>query len=721
MKQIKRASTIAIVLFIIGLQYSYTYGQKALSLEKIFLSYELRAKRIPWFNFMQDGRSYSKLENGGIAKYDFVTGDFVRYIYRDTTEERHIEGYEFSPDESKILLYYKAQAIYRRSFSAQYLVYDIKSKRLERLFDDAVMNPHFSPDGQKIAFVYKNNLYVKELQSGKLTQITHDGAANAIINGSSDWVYEEEFSIVRTFEWSPDSRTIAFLRFDESQVPQFTMTGYTGGLYPKYSSFKYPKVGEKNSEVAVFLYDMQNAQKKEISIPRQGDGYIPRIQWSHRDNVLTITRLNRHQNHLILYQYDTHSNALDVLLEEKNPYYIDVHDHLYFLKKQDAFVWMSEKSGYNQLYLYDMKGKLIRQLTKGNYDVTSVYGVSEKKGYLYFQTADKSPLQRSIKKVKLSNAKVKTLHHKEGTNDAIFSKHFDYHILVHSDANTAPSYTIYDVKTRPIRTLESNKQYAVLQKQYKVSKIEFFIIKTERAKLNAWMIKPPDFDETKKYPLLMYVYGGPGSQTVTDRFAISNYWWFQYLAQQGYIIVSVDNRGTGARGQEFKKMTYLQLGKYETQDQIAAAEYLADLGYIDKDRIGIFGWSYGGYLSSLCLLKGSHIFKSGIAVAPVTNWKWYDSIYTERYMRTLSENKTGYEENAPIHFADRLRGNYLIVHGMSDDNVHFQHTVEMIDALIKNGKHFESYIYPNRNHGIYGGNTRFHLFTKLTNFVLEKL
>jgi dipeptidyl-peptidase-4 len=432
--------------------------------------------------------------------------------------------------------------------------------------------------------------------------------------------------------------------------------------------------------------------------------------------------MNRHQNKLELLLADANTGATSVLLTETNPYYIDIHDNLTFLKTGQQFIWTSEQDGWNHVYLYDMEGNLIRQVTQGEWEVTEFYGVDEDNGVVYYQSTEPSPLQRDLYKINLLGKGKRKLNKSDGWNGAQFSSTFDYYVESHSTANSPASYTVYNQKGKLIRVIEDNKDLRQIQEDYAVGPVEFFDFETNQGvQLNGYLIKPKDFSPDQEYPVLMYLYGGPGSQQVKDSWGGRYYWWFQMLAQQGFVVACVDNRGTGGRGQEFKKMTYLQLGKFETVDQVEAARHLGSLPFVDKDRIGIFGWSYGGYMSSLCLLKGNDVFKAAIAVAPVTNWKWYDTIYTERYMRDEKENAEGYRDNSPVYFADRLKGNYLLVHGMGDDNVHFQHTAEMANALVAANKQFDTYFYPNRNHGIYGGYTRLHLFTKMTQFLDEKL
>ena len=718
-----------LVLYFIGSLLPTTFSQDSITVEKIWGNYSYVAKRIPGFNFMNDGQHFTRLRKNAIKKYDLKTGNEVSTIL-DGAElkgkagfEGEIDSYHFNHDESAIIIESDSEPIYRRSSKAYYYIYDRESKKLTPVHEDnKVMYASLSPDGSKVAYVWQNDLYYLNLKDGVTTPVTEDGKMNEIINGSADWVYEEEFSFAKAFHWSPDSKSIAYMRFDEREVPEFTMTNFKNELYPEYVTFKYPKVGEKNAIVSTHIYSLAKGKKIDVTLVASEEFYIPRIKWTNDPNTLMVYKMNRHQNHLQLFLADAATGSTTQILEEKSKYYIDITDDIRFLDNNQDFIWSSEKSGYNHLYLYDLKGNEKAKLTSGDYDVINFYGVDEKNGNIYYRAAEKSALEKQVYLVGLDGKNKKLLTDHTGTNSAQFSSTFDYYVNTHSTINTPPTYTVYNRAGEVIREIVDNADLRVSQKDHGVSPVEFFDFKTKDAvSLNGWMIKPNDFDPNKKYPVFMYLYGGPGSQQVTDGWKSFNYWWFQMLAQHGYIVACVDNRGTGARGEEFKKMTYLKLGHYETIDQIEAAKYLGGLPYTDASRIGIFGWSYGGYMSSLCLLKGNDVFKAAIAVAPVTNWRWYDTIYTERYMRTEEENPDGYADNSPVNFADRLKGNYLIVHGMGDDNVHWQNTVEMANALIKANKQFDTYYYPNRHHGISGGNTRLHLYTKMTNFLYEKL
>jgi dipeptidyl-peptidase-4 len=717
--------TLSFFLLLVGISIQ---AQETITLENLWKNYAYTAKRVPGFNFQNDGKHYTRLEENVVKQYDLTTGLPTKDLFVgsanviDRTFNGKFDNYTFNADETKMLISTGTESIYRRSSKANYFVYDKASKTLSPLFEGGKqMYATFNAQSDKVAFVFENNIYYKDLKTDEVIQVTNDGEYNNIINGSADWVYEEEFAFAKAFFWSPDGRRIAFYRFDESEVREFTMTNYTNEMYPEYVTFKYPKVGEDNAKVSIHVYGLKGKKTTKAQLGSDWE-YIPRITWTKDPNKLCVTKMNRHQNKLELTLVDATTGAASSMLSEENKYYIDITDHLTFLEDGERFIWTSEQDGYNHIYLYNMSGKMEKQLTKGDYDVTTFYGVDEKNGQVYYQAAKIHPIHRELYSVGINGKKDKKISAVNGWNTAQFSSTFDYYVNTHSTANAAPTYKVYDRNQNEIRVIEDNARMAKVQQKNKTQTVDFFDFKTsENVQLNGYMIKPANFDANKKYPVLMYVYGGPGSQTVEDTWGGQNYWWFQMLAQKGYIVVSVDNRGTGARGQEFKKMTYQQLGKYETMDQIEAAKYLAQQSYVDAERIGIFGWSYGGYMSSLCLSKGADVFKTAIAVAPVTNWKWYDSIYTERYMRTYAENKDGFEQNSPINFANLMEGNYLIVHGISDDNVHFQNAAEMVAALQSQNKRFDSLYYPNKNHGIYGGLTRLHLYTEMTDFLLEKL
>ena len=720
----------AILLFLLVLSTGFLQtgrAQTPITLDDIWKDYSFTAKALPGFNFLADGRHYTVLKDHSIAKFDLLSGLVVETMFDggrlkgENGFDGKVDSYEFSEDESKILIENGEEALFRHSTQANFFVWD--GSEISPVFPEAKQRyAGFNPQADKVAFVLNNDLYYKDLKKKAVVRITQDGEVNRIINGATDWVYEEEFSFAQAYQWSPDGKKIAFYRFDESAVAEFTLISNKGELYPTQTKYKYPKVGTDNALVSIHIYDIDSKKTRKVDLGPETDQYIPRIKWTQDPNQLCVFRMNRHQNELELLLADAKTGKTRLLLKESSPYYVDIHDNLNFLKDGRHFLWTSEQGGWNHIYLYDMEGQLVRQLTQGEWEVTDFYGVDEAKGTVFYQATDGDPLRRSIHSITLDGETDKVLRRKGGWHRATFSGNFDYFVDGFSTANTPPTYTLVDRNGAEKRLIEDNAHLRILQEAHGVQPLEFFSFTTsEEVELNGYMIKPADFDETKKYPVLMYLYGGPGSQEATDSWKGQNYWWFQMLAQQGYVIACVDNRGTGGRGEEFKKMTYLKMGHYETIDQIEAAKKLGSLPFVDPNRIGIFGWSYGGFMSSLCLFKGSDVFKAAIAVAPVTHWKWYDTIYTERYMRTPAENPEGYEDNSPVLFADRLKGNYLLVHGTGDDNVHFQNTEEMVNALIKANKQFDTYFYPNRNHGISGGPTRLHLFAKMTSFLNEKL
>ena len=706
----------------------FSFGQKEVTIEDIWQNYKFYPKGVSGFKSMNDGEHYTtteQTENGiKINKNSFETGEVVEVLMNSEDERiSRMGSYDFSFDEEKILIATNTESIYRHSSKSVYYIYNTKTKTIKNLTQEKVMYATFSPDGNNIAYVFDNNLYVYNLNWNKTTTITTDGEKNKIINGASDWVYEEEFALVRSFEWSGDSKTIAYYRFDESEVKEFSMDLFKGGLYPTQEVFKYPKSGEDNSVVTLHMYDIKT--KKTIDLKFKKDyEYFPRIKWVDSDTpALVIYGMNRYQNELDVLVTKTDGNPMLFFTETDN-YYIDIHDNLTYMQKHGSIIWTSEKSGYNHIYIRDFFYNYEVQITKGNWEVTKFHGIDENDN-IYFSSKESGSINDAMYKVDLNDPTFSRISMTKttGTNNVTFSKGMKYFMNSYSDHNTPPIYTLNRTSDlEVIEVLEDNSDFNETLSEYNLSEKEFFTIETEEGvDLNTWMMKPTDFDSTKKYPLYMFLYGGPGSQQVTDSWGWFNYFWYQHLNQLGYIVVCVDNRGTGGKGAEFKKMTYQQLGKYETIDQINAAKHFGSLDYIDSERIGIQGWSYGGYMSSLAITKGADVFKMAIAVAPVTNWRYYDNIYTERYMRTPQENASGYDENSPINHVDKLKGSYLLIHGGADDNVHVQNTMEMISALVKANKQFDLFIYPDKNHGIYGGNTRYHLYKKMTDFILNNL
>ncbi|WP_417874564.1 S9 family peptidase [Xanthomarina gelatinilytica] len=717
--------TKLLLLFCIFATFLTSAQNKEITLEDIWTG-AFRTEGMDALHSMKNGQQYSVLNfdrtsgTTSIDVYDYKTLKKVKTLVNSNQLEAipNFSDYTFSEDESNILLATDVTHIFRRSSLGTYYVYNTKTKDLSLVAEEQIQEPTFSPDGTKIAYGYKNNLFVKDLSSGTTTQITFDGEKNKIINGITDWVYEEEFGFVRAFEWNAASDKIAFIRFDETQVPEFSMDVYGSALYPTQDVFKYPKAGEANALVSLHLYELKTDTVTEVKVNKDyTDFYIPRIKWTNDPDVLSAHYLNRHQNELDLWFIDAKNQTATLVLEERDVAYVDVTDNLTFLQ-DNSFIWTSEKDGYNHIYHYSKEGDLINQVTKGNWEVTSYYGYDEKSHRIFYQSTENGSINRDIYSIKLNGRDKERLTKSEGTNRASFSADFSYFINTFSNASTPPEYTLNDAKTGDlIKSIKDNDKLSETLLDYKTSKKEFSTIHVNGNDLNMWMIKPADFDASKEYPLFMYQYSGPGSQSVSNTWNSANDYWYQYLAQKGYIVACVDGRGTGYKGADFKKVTQKELGKYEVEDQIEAARQLGKLPYIDASRIGIWGWSYGGFMSSNALFKGNDVFKMAIAVAPVTSWRFYDSVYTERYMTTPQENPSGYDDNSPINHVDKLKGDFLLIHGTADDNVHVQNTMRMVEALVQANKQFEWMIYPDKNHGIYGGNTRLHLYTKMSDFI----
>lgn len=677
---------------------------------------------------MNNGKHYAVLnfEQGSTAidVYDYKTLSKVETLVNSSNLDaiKYFSDYSFSKDESKIILATEVEPIFRRSTLGIFYVYDIKTKTLVKIADEKIQEPTLSPDGKKVAYGYHNNLYIKDFETNQTIQITFDGEKNKIINGITDWVYEEEFAFVRAFEWNADGTYLAFIRFDETEVPEFSMDVYGQGLYPEQEVFKYPKAGEANALVSLHIYDLNSKKINDLQLSKPySDFYIPRIEWTNDANVLSAQYSNRHQNELDLWMINANNMSSKLVLAETDKAYIDVTDNLTFLK-DNSFIWTSEADGFNHIYHYSKDGKLINQVTKGPWEVTDYYGFDEKNNTVFYQSVENGSINRDVYSIRIDGKNKKRLTQNEGTNSADFSADFTYFINTFSSATKAPEYTLHTAKDgKLVKVIKENSPLEKKLQAYNLPKKEFSTIAVNGNDLNMWMIKPTDFDASKTYPLFMFQYSGPGSQSVKNSWNNANDYWYYFLAQKGYIIACVDGRGTGFKGAEFKKVTQNELGKYEVEDQIQAAKQLGALNFIDEDRIGIWGWSYGGFMSSNALFKGNDVFKMAIAVAPVTSWRYYDTIYTERYMTTPQENPSGYDDNSPIFHVDKLKGNFLLIHGSADDNVHVQNTMQMVEALIQANKQFEWMIYPDKNHGIYGGNTRLHLYTKMTNYIKDNL
>jgi dipeptidyl-peptidase-4 len=704
-------------------------GQQKISIEAIYTG-AFRAKGMDDLQALKNTNQYTVLNfdrtsnSSQIDLYDFATLKKVATLIdsKDFSNLEGIDSYTFSSDEKSFLIATNSDQIFRHSFVANYFIYERASKKLTPLFDYKIQEPTFSPDGFQIAYAKDNNLFIYNIGTKTTKQITSDGKKNAVINGITDWVYEEEFAFVRAFDWSGDSKKLAYIRFDESQVPEFSMSMFNKDLYPTIETFKYPKAGEKNSEVSLHIYDVNTTLTKEINLKNYSDFYIARLKWTNDATILSAQVLNRHQDNLDLLLIDGNSGTPKVVLNEKDKAYVDVTDNLTFLK-DNSFIWTSEKNGFNHIYVYDKTGKLKNQVTNGNWEVTNYYGFDEKNQTVFYQSVENGSINRDVYRIGLNGKNKVRLSQNTGTNSATFSPNFNYFINSFSSATQPTIYTLNDAKTgKELQSIEKNEALSNKLAAYNLPTKEFFVLKTARGnELNAWIMKPKDFDSNKKYPVFMYQYSGPGSQQVNNDWNGTDDYWFMMLTQQGYIVACVDGRGTGFKGAEFKKTTQKELGKYEVEDQIDAAKVIGNYPFVDKTRIGIFGWSFGGFMASNCIMKGNDVFKMAIAVAPVTNWRFYDSIYTERYMQTPQENASGYDENSPINHVDKLKGKFLLIHGSGDDNVHVQNSMQMMEALIQANKQFDSQIYPDNNHGIYGGKTRIQLYTKMTNFILNNL
>ena len=706
-----------------------------ITLEDIFVKGTFRAQSVYGLRSMNDGTHYTTMENGQqIVKYSYQTGNQVEVLFDISKVEdapiSSFRSYEFSDDEKQILLTTNIKPIYRHSYTADHYIWNSVSKELTALSDEgAEQLATFSPNGERVAYVRDNNIFIKNLRFGSTSQATFDGKSNEIINGAPDWVYEEEFGFNKAFWWSPNSEFVAYLKFDEREVPEFTMPIYAGmaptheayKLYPGEETFKYPKAGEKNSVVQVMSYEIKTKMSIPVEIGDETDQYIPRLKWSP-DNDLVVMRLNRLQNQMDILYANPYTGETHEVMTEKNKRYIseDFLNNFTYLDNGN-FVVMSERDGWSHLYLYDKEGIEIAQLTEGEFDVTDFYGYDAKKELYYYQAAAESPLRREVYYISQDKEEKGVLSKMEGTNRAVFSSNFSYYINYFSSAKVPNYITLHETKkNEQIRFLQDNTVLKNTIKSMSIPQKEFFSFKTsEGIELNGYMIKPSGFDSSKKYPVFMTQYSGPDSQSASDSWG--GVGWNEYLAQEGFLVVCVDPRGTAARGEDFRKVTYMQLGKYESDDQVEAAKYLTTLPYVDAGNIAIFGWSYGGFMTLLSMEKGSELFKAGIAVAPVTSWRFYDSIYTERYMRTPQVNPDGYDDNSPLSHAEDIKGRLLIVHGSADDNVHAQNTFEMTEKMVQAGVQFDMAIYTNRNHGIRGGNTTMHLYTKITNFLKDQL
>ena len=714
-----------------------------ITLEDIWTKRTFGVHGVGTLRSMADGEHYCTLSRMGVTKYSYATGEKVADVCLFNGPDRgkkvaplpRMESYEFSADESKILLSSGFEPIYRHSGVSDYWLYDLGSRKFTKLSTNGKQRlSTLSPDGTKVAFVRDNNLYWMDLATLEEHQITTDGKMNEVIYGTTDWVYEEEFAITQGFAWSPDSKKIAYMRFDESGVREYNMQMW-GSLYPEDYRYKYPKAGEDNSKVEMWVYGIEDGMKVRCAATDREWEYLPRFQWAN-ESTLAVMRINRLQSKMQILVFRDNYKKSAILYEEECGTYVEVPDTWQFItlgkgkKVQVLMLITSERDGFRHIYLYDMQGKMVKQVTNGGWEVCNVCGVDTKNQKIYYTSREDGAVNKSLymtgfdgkKKVCLNDMDhgVKKL----GTYGATFSTGCKYYIQTWSNANYAPVYTLHDAKGKLIKTLQDNAELQQKMFEYGTGHKFFGTFSTSNGtELNYYVIRPKHFKDNEKHPVLIYVYGGPGNQQVTNSYGYSDYYWYHMLADKGYVVFCFDGRGTGGRGADFKKQTYKDLGRMECEDAIEAAKWLGRQSWVDKDRIGIWGWSFGGYLSTLSLLKGNDVFKSAIAVAPVMNWRYYDNIYTERFLALPKDNAKGYDENSPLNFADRLQGNYLLIHGTGDDNVHFQNSAEMVEKLENAGKQFEFRIYPNKNHSIYDatGNTRLNLYQLMTDFILRKL
>ena len=675
-----------------------------------------------------DGFHYYQIndENTAVIKFEYSTGNAIDTLF-STKKARQctfdtFQGFLVSPDEFRVVVYREKEQIYRHSFKAIYYYHDVRRNMVRKLTENSAkqMIPTFSPDGKMLAYVIDNNIWLTKFDFDTESQVTKDGEQNKIINGSTDWVYEEEFATTRLMEFSPDNTLLAFVKTNETDVKQFSFQEFENKLYPGYYSYKYPKAGEKNSLVAAYVFDIAAQTTRKMDVPMEEDDYMPRITFTTDPSQLAIMTLNRNQNRFDIYFANPRSTVSKLILREENKYYInsDFLKSIHFMPEQ--FTYISERDGFSHIYIYGNSGALQKQLTSGNYDVTNLLAVDYETGTVFYQAADETPLQRNIYKATIDKGVTTKLSSNAGFNTADFSNNGKFYTASWSNTTSPTTITLHNASGKQLRTLQDNQEVVQKMNQAQFPKKEFITLPAAdgRTQLNGWMIKPTSFNSSQKYPVVMIQYSGPNSQQVLDRFGVD---WYYELAKQGFVVVSVDGRGTGARGEEFRKQVYLNLGIIESDDQIAAARYLTSLPYVDSNRIGIWGWSYGGYNVLMSMSRGNGIFKAGVAIAAVTDWRFYDTVYTERFMRTPQQNASGYDKGSAVKIADKLQGNLLLIHGTADDNVHFQNAMEYSRALIKADKHFDMFFFPDKNHFISGDNSRVYLYNKVIDYYKKNL
>ena len=717
----------ACLVLLVGSLASVSAQQSGITLTDIWSSRELFPSYFPGFQWHEGGKSYLEQTEEGLVYFDTKTGAKKGILMPQSAlkfEGKDLEADDFNVTESgKILVSTKSKGKYRHSKVAEYFIYNPTTKSIAKAdpADALEENATLSPDGKFVAYMRENNVFTTNLATGTTTQVTTDGKLNEIINGACDWVYEEEFEFAQAIYWSPDSKRIAFYRFDERQVPEYNMQIWKG-LYPKDYRYKYPKAGEKNSNVTMLMYNVETA-RTAVAASGTDEHYIARAKWTKDPNNLAIIKLNRLQNKYEILHANASTGACNTVYTETSNTYVEVNDNLTYLPDGKGFITTSERDGFAHIYHYSIAGKLLKQITTGKAEVLKLHGIEPTSGKIFYSAHGRNAYQTEVYATSLKGGKPVCLTPLAGTHDAEFSPDFSFFLDTYSTANTPPTGTLLTQNGAIVKVLEENQTLKTRMRNMALSPVQFLDVPSgqDTLRLNAFVIKPLKMEAGKRYPVLMFCYGGPGAQTVEDQFGGPNFFWYQMLAQQGYIVLSADNRGTGGRGVAFKKATYGKLGRLESDDQAAVATWLKGLPYVDGTRIGIWGWSFGGYLTSLCLTRYPDLFKAGIAVAPVTNWRFYDSIYTERYLGLPAENPSGYDDNSPAKLADKMKAKYMLVHGTGDDNVHFQNAVEMVNGLVAANIPFQSAYYPDRNHGISGGKTRLHLYTAMTQFLLKEL
>ncbi|WP_318840750.1 S9 family peptidase [Reichenbachiella ulvae] len=705
------------------------WAQKKITVEDFTEKGTFRQENLASLNWMNNGQYYTALEGNQILRYNVTTGSSDSVIVDGNALNLSISDYNFSEDESKILILTDKKSIYRRSYTAEYYVYTFKGEELKKLSDGGRQSyATFSPDNSMVAFVRDNNLFYVKLVNMAEYAVTTDGKFGSIINGSTDWVYEEELYLTKAFNWSPDSKKLSFFKFDESKVKEYNLQYWdNGSIYPRDYRYKYPKAGEDNAVVEVYIHHLDKNENVKVKTGEETDVYFPKMQWTKDANTLSLMKLNRLQNRLDIYHVNAKTGGMVLILTDKSKTYLDVtyaHELIY-LNNGTQFLYSTEREGYKHYYLHRIDGQLNNAVTKGNWEAEEFVGLDQsgRTPVLYYISTEGSSLERHFYRVDLKGKGKMKLSTKAGINSVDMSKDFKYYISFNHSAGQPREISLVSTKkNETVKVLKDNAKLKETIKEFGLSeKIFFQITGADSKQLNAFMLQPTDMDSTKQYPLLIYQYSGPGSQNVKNGWSGSHYYYHQMLAQNGYIVVYVDSRGTGGRGEKFKKMTYMDLGKLEVQDLIASAKSLGKLDFVDADRIGIWGWSYGGHMSSLSIMKGGDVFKAAVAVAPVTNWRFYDTIYTERYMRTPQENPEGYDSNSPNTYASQLKGNFLLIHGTGDDNVHFQNAVTLQESLIQSNKQFDSFYYPDKAHSLYGGKTRTHLYSMMASWIMENL